>query len=604
MCLAGPGAGKTYVITNRVKNLIREYGVDPEKILVVTFSKAAALEMRERFDSLMDGERARVRFGTFHSVFFQILRVAYHYEAKDIVTQTLKYRFLEETLDEIQYEIEDKKEFLENLEKEISKVKGEGIDVSCYYSANCPEQVFRDMYEGYQKRLHSHRALDFDDMVVYTYELFRARKDILARWQKIFSFILIDEFQDINRLQYETIRMLAEPENNLFIVGDDDQSIYGFRGSRPDIMLSFPKHYPGADQVTLSVNYRSSSQILTAAGRLIRHNKKRYQKNIVSKNGKMEGVHISSCKDLSSESEKIVQQIKTYYEQGIPYEQMAVLFRTNMQMRTPAGKLMERGIPFYMKENMTNIFTTWMAKDILCYVELALGSRDREKFLKISNRPVRYISRAAFSEPEVNFDRLRKYYETREQFWMLERLDDFERELHSMKSLEPYSAIHFIRKGIGYDAWLEDYAKERNVGAEDWLEVLDEIQETARDSKTLTEWLSFVENYGEVLEQMRREQEKKEKKEGVQLMTMHGSKGLEFEVVFVPTVNEDVCPYHKSVQAGDIEEERRMFYVAMTRAKKYLHLSFVKKRYNKSAEVSRFLYEISPELAQRGKKCE
>ena len=599
MCLAGPGAGKTYVITNRVKNLIEEYGTEPEKILVVTFSKAAAIEMKGRFEELMEGQRARVRFGTFHSVFFQILRAAYHYEAKDIVTQSLKYRFLEETLDDIEYEIEDRKEFLENIEEEISKVKGEGIDVDCYYSANCPEQVFRDMFQGYQNRLHSHRALDFDDMVVYTYELLRARKDILAMWQRHFTFILIDEFQDINRLQYETIRMLAEPENNLFIVGDDDQSIYGFRGSRPDIMLSFPRQYPRAEQVTLDVNYRSSSQILTAAGKLIAHNKKRYEKHITSHAGKFEGVHISRCRDLSSESERIVKQIKSYHEAGIPYEEMAILFRTNMQMRTPAGKLMEHGIPFTMKESINNIFHTWLAKDILCYVELGMGDRSRDKILKICNRPVRYLSRAAFHEPQVDFRDIKSYYAAKNQFWMLERIDDFQNELHVIGTMSPYSAINYIRKGIGYDEWLTEYAKERNVSVDDWLEVLEEVQETARDCKSLTEWLAFVENYGETLEQMQKEQQEKQEKTGVQLMTMHGAKGLEFTAVFVPTINEDVCPYRKAVQSGDIEEERRMLYVAMTRAKKYLHLSFVRQRFNKNAEPSRFLFEISPELEQQ-----
>ena len=193
--------GKTFVITNRVKYLIEEHGVAPEEILVVTFSKAAALEMQERFEQITEGRQYRVRFGTFHSVFFQILRAAYHYEAKDIVTPALKYRFLEEALQETAFDVEDRREFLEDIEKEISKVKGDGIDIDCYYSANCPEQVFRDIYRGYQERLQRHRALDFDDMVVYTYQLLTARPDIRARWQDLFRYILIDEFQDINQLQ-------------------------------------------------------------------------------------------------------------------------------------------------------------------------------------------------------------------------------------------------------------------------------------------------------------------------------------------------------------------------------------------------------------------
>ena len=604
MVLAGPGAGKTYVITNRVKTLIEEYDVPPEKILVVTFSKAAAVEMKERFEAMAEGRRLPVRFGTFHSVFFQILKAAYHYEAKDIVTPALKYRFLEETLCDIEYEVDDRREFLLEIEKEISRVKGDGIDVDCYYSSQCPEQVFRDLFNGYQQRLQRHRCLDFDDMVVYTYELLKAREDILSRWQQQFSHILIDEFQDINHLQYETICMLAAPENNLFVVGDDDQSIYGFRGARPDIMLSFPKRFPGAKKMILGVNYRCSSQILTAADRLIRHNRKRFQKNLTAKNGKCEGVHISRSRDLSGEAEKIVTRIRGYYTEGMAYEDMAVLFRTNMQMRTLAGKLMEHGIPFSMKENLPNMFDTWMAKDILCYVRLALGDRSRELFLKIANRPVRYISRAAFSEPEVDFRELKAYYVAKNQMWMLDRIRDFENELREISQMSPYSAIHYIRKGIGYDGFLTEYAKERNVNPEDWLDVLDEVQESARDKGSLAEWLDFVEHYGEVLEELRRTQQnaKKEEPEGVSLMTLHGSKGLEFRAVFIPTVNEGVIPYRKSIQSGNLEEERRMLYVAMTRAREHLHLSFVKERFHKEAEPSRFLYEIAPELQEKTKK--
>lgn len=601
MVLAGPGAGKTYVITNRVKALIDEYGVKPEQILVVTFSKAAAVEMKERFEMLTGGRRLPVRFGTFHSVFFQILRLAYHYEVKDIATPTLKYRFLEETLNETGYGVDDKKEFLSDIEKEISRVKGEGIEIDCYFSSACSAEIFQKMYRGYQEKLQRHRCLDFDDMVVYTYQLLKEREDIRRRWQAQFRYLLIDEFQDINRLQYETVCMLAEPENNLFIVGDDDQSIYGFRGAKPGIMLSFPKRFPDTKQIVLGVNYRCSDEIMKAAERLIGKNNERYEKHIVANKGKEQPVHMKKCENLPDEAEKIVAQIQMYQKEGIAYQEMAVLFRTNMQMRLLAGKLMEHGVPFTMRENLPNLFDTWMAKDIMCYLQLALGNRSREKFLKIANRPVRYLSRTAFTESEVSFDKLRAYYAVKNQEWMEERIWNFEYDLKNLASLSPYAAIHFIRKGIGYDEFLKTYADERNVNADDWFDVLDEMQEMARDKKSIPEFLSFVENYGDTLEEIRQEQKKQQVKEepGVSLMTMHASKGLEFPVVFVPTLNEDIVPYRKAVQEGNLEEERRMLYVAMTRAKTYLHLSFVKERFHKEAEPSPFLYEISPALRNK-----
>ncbi len=601
MVLAGPGAGKTYVITNRVKALIDEYGVKPEQILVVTFSKAAAVEMKERFEMMTGGRRLPVRFGTFHSVFFQILRLAYHYEVKDIATPALKYRFLEETLNETGYEVDDKKEFLSDIEKEISRVKGEGIEIDCYFSSACSAEIFQKMYRGYQEKLQRHRCLDFDDMVVYTYQLLKEREDIRRRWQAQFRYLLIDEFQDINRLQYETVCMLAEPENNLFIVGDDDQSIYGFRGAKPGIMLSFPKRFPDTKQIVLGVNYRCSEEIMKAAERLIGKNNERYEKHIVANKGKEQPVHMKKCENLPDEAEKIVAQIQMYQKEGIAYQEMAVLFRTNMQMRLLAGKLMEHGVPFTMRENLPNLFDTWMAKDIMCYLQLALGNRSREKFLKIANRPVRYLSRTAFTESEVSFDKLRAYYAVKNQEWMEERIWNFEYDLKNLASLSPYAAIHFIRKGIGYDEFLKTYADERNVNADDWFDVLDEMQEMARDKKSIPEFLSFVENYGDTLEEIRQEQKKQQVKEepGVSLMTMHASKGLEFPVVFVPTLNEDIVPYRKAVQEGNLEEERRMLYVAMTRAKTYLHLSFVKERFHKEAEPSPFLYEISPALKNK-----
>ncbi len=601
MVLAGPGAGKTYVITKRVKALIDEYGVKPEQILVVTFSKAAAVEMKERFEMLTGGRRLPVRFGTFHSVFFQILRLAYHYEVKDIATPALKYRFLEETFNETGYEVDDKKEFLSDIEKEISRVKGEGIEIDCYFSSACSAEIFQKMYRGYQEKLQRHRCLDFDDMVVYTYQLLKEREDIRRRWQAQFRYLLIDEFQDINRLQYETVCMLAEPENNLFIVGDDDQSIYGFRGAKPGIMLSFPKRFPDTKQIVLGLNYRCSDEIMKAAERLIGKNNERYEKHIVANKGKEQPVHMKKCENLPDEAEKIVAQIQLYQKEGIDYQGMAVLFRTNMQMRLLAGKLMEHGIPFTMRENLPNLFDTWMAKDIMCYLQLALGNRSREKFLKIANRPVRYLSRTAFTEPEVSFDKLRAYYAAKNQDWMEERIWNFEYDLKNLAALSPYASIHFIRKGIGYDEFLKTYADERNVNADDWFDVLDEMQEMARDKKSIPEWLSFVENYGDTLEEMRQEQKKQQVKEelGVSLMTMHASKGLEFPVVFVPTLNEDIVPYRKAVQEGNLEEERRMLYVAMTRAKTYLHLSFVKERFHKEAEPSPFLYEISPALKNK-----
>lgn len=597
MVLAGPGSGKTTTITHRVKYLIEEEGVNPSRILVVTFSKAASIEMRERFEKITGNKRFPVRFGTFHSLFFQILRAAYHYEVKDILTPALKYRFLEEALMETEYDdIEDKKEFLEEVEREISRLKGEGTDVEHYYSASCPEEIFRKIYKGYQERIQKNHYLDFDDMVMYAYELFRARPDILRLWQQRFEYILIDEFQDINRLQYENIRMLAEPENNLFIVGDDDQSIYGFRGARPDIMLSFPRQYPALEQVTIGGNYRCTSQILMAATKLIGNNRKRYKKKLKAHKGRGDLVHVVQYSDMVSQANAIVDKIREYLQNGVQLDEIAILFRTARQMNLFSRKFMEYNIPFIMKDTLFNVFEHWVAKDILTYIRMAHGDRERKSFLKIANRPKRYVSRAALDADPVSFGGLYEYY--RDKPYMCERINRLQNDLFTLKTLTPYSAIDYIYNVIGYRDFLYEYGAERNVNTKEWEEIVDELKEDAAGFETVEAWMAHIEEYGRQLQERhrresnRRPEEKKEKEHGISLMTMHGSKGLEFDVVFIPDVNEGVIPYQKSVDGGMIEEERRLLYVAMTRAREHLHLSFTRQRFRKDIEPSRFIAEL------------
>lgn len=593
MVLAGPGAGKTTVITHRVKNLIEKHGVNPAQILVVTFSKAASVEMRERFEAITEGRRLPVRFGTFHSLFFQILKTAYHYTAKDIVSPKLKYRFLEEALLETEYDdVEDRQEFLEEVEKEISRIKGEGTDIEHYYSASCPEEIFRQIYKGYQSRVQKNHCLDFDDMVMYTHELFEARPDILANWQKRFRYILIDEFQDINRLQYENIKLLAQPENNLFIVGDDDQSIYGFRGARPDIMLAFPREYKNLHQVTVGGNYRCASQILKAATVLIGHNRKRYHKKLTAHRGQGDKVHVTQYPDMGAQADAITMKIQDYMKKGTDINEIAILFRTARQMNIFSRKFMEYNIPFVMKDSVQNVFEHWVAKDIITYIKMAQGDRSRGAFLKIANRPKRYLSRAAFQEEQISFGELYEYY--RDKPYMCQRINTLQNDLFALKQMTPYSAVDYIYNGMGYRDFIREYGAERNVSTEDWEGIVDELKEDASGFSTAEKWLIHIEEYGRQLEERKQHAgyDTGEKEQGVSLMTMHGSKGLEFDVVFIPDVNEGIMPYLKSVESGHLEEERRLMYVAMTRARDHLHISYVKQRFHKDVEPSCFLQEL------------
>ena len=600
MVLAGPGSGKTLVITYRVKWLIENAGVYPSNILVITFTRAAAEEMKKRFFMFDGMENAPVTFGTFHSIFFMILRYAYRYTAANIIREDVKRRYIKEMTENMELEIEDENEFLSGIINEISYVKGEMMSLSYYHSNNCSDELFAQIYEGYEKRLREENLIDFDDMLVFCYELLREREDIRTLWQNKFQHILIDEFQDINKVQYEIIRMLAGKGDHLFIVGDDDQSIYRFRGARPEIMLGFEKDYPEAKKVILNTNYRCSEEIVESAEHLISHNTKRFPKNMQAARGSKVPITFRNLKDAGEECTDILKGIRFYYKKGIPLEDMAVIFRTNTQPRLLVGRLMEYNIPFQMRDVIPNIFDHWIARNILTYIKLAMGNRDRKLFLQVMNRPKRYISRNMITEPQVDLKKLKQ--QTFGKKWLYEKIDKLEMDLYLLRKMEPYAAIQYIRNGIGYEDYMNEYAQFRRMNPDDLEEVLNQIQESAKEYHSFEEWFTYIESYGE---ELRKQMEAgRQQKSGVTLTTMHSSKGLEYEVVFVMDINEGVTPHKKAVKEADLEEERRLFYVAVTRAKTYLFLYSVKELYQKDAQISRYIGELRYDKKefQKGKR--
>lgn len=600
MVLAGPGSGKTLVITYRVKWLIENAGVHPSNILVITFTRAAAEEMKKRFFMFDGMENAPVTFGTFHSIFFMILRYAYRYTAANIIREDVKRRYIKEMTENMELEIEDENEFLSGIINEISYVKGEMMSLSYYHSNNCSDELFAQIYEGYEKRLREENLIDFDDMLVFCYELLKEREDIRTLWQNKFQHILIDEFQDINKVQYEIIRMLAGKGDHLFIVGDDDQSIYRFRGARPEIMLGFEEDYPEAKKVILNTNYRCSEEIVEGAEHLISHNTKRFPKNMQAARGSKVPITFRNLKDAGEECTDILKGIRFYYKKGIPLEDMAVIFRTNTQPRLLVGRLMEYNIPFQMRDVIPNIFDHWIARNILTYIKLAMGNRDRKLFLQVMNRPKRYISRSMITEAQVDLKKLKQ--QTFGKKWLYEKIDKLEMDLYLLRKMEPYAAIQYIRNGIGYEDYMNEYAQFRRMNPDDLEEVLNQIQESAKEYHSFEEWFAYIESYGE---ELRKQMEAgRQQKSGVTLTTMHSSKGLEYEVVFVMDINEGVTPHKKAVKEADLEEERRLFYVAVTRAKTYLFLYSVKELYQKDAQISRYIGELRYDKKefQKGKR--
>ena len=586
MVLAGPGSGKTTVITHRVQYLTKEYGIDPGDILVITFTRAAAEEMRERYEALTGGG-SRVTFGTFHSIFFRILKLAYRYTADNIVREEQQMQFVRELAQAGGLEPEDENEFAASILSEISSVKGERIALEHYYSKNCPDAVFRQLYAGYEEKMRRAGLIDFDDMMVLCLELFTERKDILSAWQRRYRYILIDEFQDINRLQYEIVRMLAKPEDNLFIVGDDDQSIYRFRGAKPEIMLGFERDYPGAGRILLDVNYRSTEEIVAPALRLIGENQKRFSKAIHTTGRHGKNVITKLWQDPGEENLAIAREIQLYLQSGVRPGDIAVLYRTNAGPRFLMEKLMEYNLPFRTRDTVPNLYEHWISRNILTYIRIAMGSRAREDILQVINRPKRYISRDAMPDETVSFERMKVFYA--EKDWIAERIESLEGDLRAIARMSPLAAVNYIRQGLGYDEYLIEYATFRRMRPEELLETADELKESAAGFKTFDEWFAHIEAYKEEL--LRQAAQRRTETDAITLATMHSAKGLEFPIVYILDANEGITPHSRAMLDEDMEEERRLFYVAMTRAKTRLHVYAVRERYHKKAEVSRFVWE-------------
>ena len=591
MVLAGPGSGKTLTIAKRIEYLIMKHKVRPEEILVITFTKYAAWEMKNRTRSICGPSSYAVTFGTFHGIYYGILKWAYRLNQSNLLSDEEKYRILREILPGIDWdqepEADEEKDYLQELAIEIGNVKNNCMDIEEYEPVKYTTEKFRKLYRTYEETKKKYRKIDFEDMLIQCRDLFMKRPDILKKWQEKFQYILVDEFQDVNQAQYDVVRMLAAPQDNLFVVGDDDQSVYGFRGAKPGIMMEFMKDYPKARQILLDVNYRSSGYIVKGALRVIGNNKIRFKKKIEAFRKPDETVHVQEVKDPVQEAEYVLERIREYREKGVSYTEMAVLYRTNVDARAMSELMTEYQIPFVMKEHLNNIYEHFIALDMISYLRLSQGEYDRKYFLQIANRPNRYLTRESMKTGNVSYESLRRYY--RDKDWMVDRIDQLEWDMKMICDKTPYAAIQYIRKRMGYDEFLKEYAAYRKISSEDLFALLEEIWQNSKGYGTIKEWFEHIESYGKML----KEQNKKNgEKEGVNLMTMHAAKGLEFDTVFVIEANEGSCPYKKATTDEEIEEERRLFYVAMTRAKRKLVISYVKEKNGKDLLPSRFVSEL------------
>lgn len=573
MVIAGPGSGKTTVIVYRVKHLIDEFNIEPNKILVITYTKVAATHMEQRYKRFGMGN---VDFSTFHGLFFKILKKHTTISLDSLIKEDERTYVLKSIIKSLNIELDE--DTLQNISSEISLINNDMLSLDYYNSLSIVNDDFRAIFNGYITYKEENKKIDFDDMLTKCYELFLNNDAILRKWQSKYKYIMIDEFQDINKIQYKLIRLLCQKNQNIYIVGDDDQSIYKFRGARPQFLLDFPKDFNNVATAVLDVNYRSSEEIIKVANNIIKHNKMRYNKLIKGVGRSGNNPILIKCKDIDQEAKYIANKIKSI---NISLDEVCIVYRTNIQSRAFVDAFSLLNIPYRIKEEMPSVYEHFVSKDICAYMGLALDINDNVSLERIINKPKRYISKGIITQLKGSTPLIEKILTTNYlKHWQKKPVEELLYHLGSLKKMSPYKAIKYIRKNIGYNEYVKEYASYRKISYKGLYEILDELTEATKNFKSIEEYLEYVENPPKLNDT---------KSEGVQLSTIHGVKGLEYKCVFVVSCIESLMPHEKSQTDEEIEEERRLFYVAITRAKDTLYLSIIENRYEIKVEPTRFL---------------
>lgn len=584
--LAGPGSGKTAVLTERIRYLIEDRGVKPEEILVITFSQKSAKEMQSRFINLVKGKSYPVNFGTFHAVFYHILMTHRNFTKDSILTDKQKHIYLMEIGIKLGIEKATYTSWQNEMIELISNYKNIGetaFENDELYPNSNDIDLLKKVANLYEKRCRLEDKLDFDDMIVECRNMLYRHEKILRKWQNCYKYICIDEFQDINDIQYDVLRLLAGDNMNVFAVGDDDQSIYAFRGSKPELMQKFQLQFVGCKTVYLSTNYRCANNIIGAADTLIRHNSnrilRRRQESASNENGLVSVIELSNT---TAQAEYICELIlKLKSELQIEYKDFAVLYRS-----AHCGKMFETvskafSIPISSTSNKS-IFDYKEMKLIVSYFRLALGKAEKSDYFLTINNPQRNISREVLNGDtnKNRFDQMLDYYskdDCKEKI-----IEEFRKDVEFIKYLDPYSSFIYLLKKVNI---FRNYEKSLDVS--DYKnEIIDNLKDILRGFDSIEGFLDFVNKY----EVQNNKKRKLSVIDAVNMMTVHASKGLEFEVVFVIGLQEGQFPHNKNLHADSVEEERRLMYVAMTRAKKQLYLMALGIEHGK--QKSRFISEI------------
>jgi len=607
LVVAGAGSGKTRVLTHRVAHLIAACGVQPSEILAITFTNKAAGEMRTRLEGLLGGTARRIWILTFHAACGRVLRreaprLGYRTNFT-IYDQADQIRLVKACLEELE---RDPKRFVpRGIHAQISDAKDQLVGpaeyarrVSSFY-----DQTVAEVYELYQRRLHASNAVDFDDLIMLTVEILERFPEALDRWRKAFRYVLVDEYQDTNHAQYRLLQLLAGEHGNVCSVGDPDQSIFAFRGADIRNILEFERDFTGTRVIALEQNYRSTNTILRAANAIIAHNRERKEKNLFSELGDGEPVRALEVEDEHAEARFVAAEVATLIDEGWSGREIGVFYRTNAQSRVLEDVLVRQGVP-YQVIGGPRFYERAEIKDAMAYLQVIDNPTDAVSLLRIANRPRRGLG-------DTSLARLQVWADTYDAS-LFEALGNGEAaglgpaqaraatSLHTLllslqAQAQELSVPEIIERMLEQSGYLESLEAERTIEARGRIENLHELVGVAREQleltpeQTLSGFLQEISLYSDQ-DALREEQSL------VTLMTLHNAKGLEFGAVFMIGMEEGVFPHARSIEEQGVEEERRLAYVGMTRAKERLTLTHASSRSLWGARAhnlpSRFLDEL------------
>ncbi len=593
--IAGPGSGKTFTIIHRILNLVYRCQVSPEKILVITYTKAAAQEMCSRYKAELNvlqksTEHEKVHFGTFHSVCWQILRQTVK-GSLSLIGESAKRELIGQILSNKGLGNQNNNDLITEVISEISRSKNLPKPIPMKHSGqeeektvcNLPYAQYLEIKKGYEQYLKEQGLIDFDDMIIQCLELLSTKHATRKQYQMQFEYILADEFQDINFPQYQVLKLLAAPKDNLFVVGDDDQAIYGFRGASPGIMKQFLEDYPMGKQFMLTENYRSGREIVALADRMICQNKNRFEKKFYPMRPEAI-VNLKAFDNRKQQEDWLIQRLK----QLNPAEcfHTAIILRTNMEAVQYGELLRSSNLPVLgMQSSGAKLFENFIMEDMTSFLSfIYLGNR-RCDLLRFMNKPNRFLFRDAFPTEKVMLCDLERYYRNNADHLYKIRL--FWEQLKLAGRLNSFLALSLFRSTMGYDRYLKDKAFDQKQESM-WLMQAKQIQTILGEYVPGTDIHRFLKEKEKTFSPKHHEDIPEK---GIQLCTMHAAKGLEFDRVFLPDVNEGIIPGKRCVTKDALEEERRLLYVAITRARNELEIYYTRER---GRTLSRYLKGLIP----------